>query len=638
MITCKQSPISNKLNQIHSYNIIPYQQIFIAKNKYVGLIAVMLGSLLYNILFFNNYYPITEGWFSVYSHLIRQGLVPYRDFYLYLTPLYPLLIAGFQSIFGESILALRILGIIIIQFFSIFLFLILSRNFTPLVATISTLTAIIYYQSGVAHITYDFIQLFTLFVLSATYFIIRYSDIQAKDALKKANPSFLFVSGILISSAFLIKHSNGTLVVIFSMIAVTLATAGQEHYYRIRSIFIYMLGMILPVTAIGIWLYFVNAFIPFMNQSIFGAIDAKGSLPVILFSWMSLFNLSYFIQLTKLILLASPLFAISLIGFFLSKNQLTKKRQCDDNQHIISIIIYLFIYGIILYISYFHYLAFDISLTNNFRVLANNLIIVASTALMATFLFLYIAPPFINFRISDRGLALCAIMTFGLIFGNGTSAGISEVSVFISFAFVLSLLMSLQNSFGISKFTVSFASLCFIFLLSNCKFRQPYAWWNITVPDLQESTTHSVLPLLKGFWLPPDSTKVLEDVTKLIQINTSPNENIFTFPNIPVFYILSNRWPNSKVVVSWFDFLPDIPARAEAVRVLANPPKIIVNLKLPEETWTAHERLFRKGKPLGQRDILDAITELTEHRKLYHLELSKVISPGCKLEVWNYVR
>jgi len=33
--------------------------------------------------------PITEGWFSAYAHLIINGKMPYRDFYLYLTPFYP---------------------------------------------------------------------------------------------------------------------------------------------------------------------------------------------------------------------------------------------------------------------------------------------------------------------------------------------------------------------------------------------------------------------------------------------------------------------------------------------------------------------------------------------------------------------
>ena len=88
-------------------------------------------------------------------------------------------------------------------------------------------------------------------------------------------------------------------------------------------------------------------------------------------------------------------------------------------------------------------------------------------------------------------------------------------------------------------------------------------------------------------------------------------------------------------MVPWFDFLPDAPARAEAARILAAPPATIVNLKLPSVAWEAHERLFRNGKPLGQRDIQRAIDELTTKRKLYRLDFLREVSPGCVLEVWH---
>ena len=51
--------------------------------------ACLVPLAIYQILYVNAFYPITEGWFSEYAHLIRTGAVPYRDFSLLLTPLYP---------------------------------------------------------------------------------------------------------------------------------------------------------------------------------------------------------------------------------------------------------------------------------------------------------------------------------------------------------------------------------------------------------------------------------------------------------------------------------------------------------------------------------------------------------------------
>jgi hypothetical protein len=193
---------------------------FVVTDFYVGLGSVLFAVTLYNSFYFNSYFPITEGWFSAYAHLIRQGFVPYRDFYLFITPLYPMLLAAFQAIFGESFITLRILGIVVVLLLSLFLYLILVRRFSPLVSVIATVTAIFYYQSGVAHIAYDFIQFFNVFVLAATYLIIRYSDKESvgNPGTNQSAVTLLFLAGIMVSLAFLTKQSNGALIVVFSMI------------------------------------------------------------------------------------------------------------------------------------------------------------------------------------------------------------------------------------------------------------------------------------------------------------------------------------------------------------------------------------------------------------------------------------
>jgi hypothetical protein len=143
------------------------------------------------------------------------------------------------------------------------------------------------------------------------------------------------------------------------------------------------------------------------------------------------------------------------------------------------------------------------------------------------------------------------------------------------------------------------------------------------------------LSLLSGFRLSASSTRLLEETTDIIQTFAEPEDDVFTFPHIPGFYVLANRWPHSKVVVSWFDFLPDKYAAEEAIRILASPPAVIVNLRLPDEVFIAHENLFRAGKRLGQRDIQAAISELTGELNLYQLDLRREVSPGCILEVWH---
>jgi hypothetical protein len=258
-----------------------------------------------------------------------------------------------------------------------------------------------------------------------------------------------------------------------------------------------------------------------------------------------------------------------------------------------------------------------------------------STALVLALAISPIVQSFTGFRFQGQYLSIIAIMTLGLVFGNGTSAGIGEVSIFLGFALALGLLISLPNTDGVIKVVAGLVCLSFILFLANSKFRQPYAWWYVSVPDIRESTTRPASPLLSGFRLSSDTTKTLEETTRIIQRHSLSRDDVYVFPHISGLYVLADRWPHSKVIVSWFDFLPDKFAKAEATRLRTSPPQIIVNLKLPEAAWTGHERLFREGQPLGQRDIQATIMELTEDRKLYQLDFSHEISPGSVLEVWH---
>ena len=102
-----------------------------------------------------------------------------------------------------------------------------------------------------------------------------------------------------------------------------------------------------------------------------------------------------------------------------------------------------------------------------------------------------------------------------------------------------------------------------------------------------------------------------------------------------MMYMLANNLPKSKVVVPWFDFLPDKPAKEEALRIKRSQPDVIINLLLPENAWSAHERLFRNNNRLGQRDIYDAINYLTLNKSIYRLSMNEELSNNLFLQIWT---
>lgn len=74
-------------------------------------------------------------------------------------------------------------------------------------------------------------------------------------------------------------------------------------------------------------------------------------------------------------------------------------------------------------------------------------------------------------------------------------------------------------------------------------------------------------------------------------------------------------------------------------RSISNPisdrisPAVIVNLKLPPLVWSEHERLFCDQKPIGQRDIPGAISELAKNQMTYRPKMLNEILPNCWLEL-----
>ena len=138
----------------------------------------------------------------------------------------------------------------------------------------------------------------------------------------------------------------------------------------------------------------------------------------------------------------------------------------------------------------------------------------------------------------------------------------------------------------------------------------------------------------RSFKLPDDEIKVLKEVKSLIEEHSSPGEPIFTFPHIPVFYMLTDRWPDTFGLLHWFDVTPDWVVAEDMKRLEAMPPKVIVVLESPESAWRSHEVLFRHGKPMLLREMDLLLKRMTYEPGAYTLEASYDIPNDHTLKVW----
>ena len=229
---------------------------------------------------------------------------------------------------------------------------------------------------------------------------------------------------------------------------------------------------------------------------------------------------------------------------------------------------------------------------------------------------------------------LISMTSIGLMLGTATSGGIAEAGSFLGFSLILGYLLYSPSYFNIGRYLFLVCSFLLIIFCASRKYTSPYNWWWITEPDIRSANVTPTLPLLRGFILSSNTVAVMQDITKFIEKYTVTGDEIFSFPNAPLFYILANRIPEQFIFIHWYDVLPDDLAIAEANRIATAPPKIIIYLRLKEEVAKGHEMLFRKNKISGQRAIAQTIDSLT-HSGAYLLEKSYLIPQENVLEVWR---
>jgi len=601
-----------------------------------GMVGVITVVGLYNVLFAFSFLPITEGWFSAYAHLILDGKVPYRDFYLYLTPFYPMALAAVIGLLGDSFFVLRIVGVLVIISIAVLLYLILAKRFSSASSMVASIVACIYYQSGVAHIPYDFTQVLTLFTLAATWMLVQAaSEARSIEKLSWEMPIFrrMFLAGLFASLAFLTKQSNGAFVVVAVWLGCFyLAIPWGRSGWRL--IIAFGVGCLIPVMIMLVWLFQVDALSAFWEQIFGGALAAKGSLSHVLFSWLN--GLLTPVYVTQMATVGKWAALVITVSFILTKALAFIDKPLSGNFGEFILLGCLTLLCVMVLANAFMGSWVFAGRAGGLGLQVNNYIIPIATSLSGVLLILGVVSCFVPAvrRFLSPPVAVLGIVSAGMIWGNGTSAGLSEVGVFAMFALSMAGIMD-TRPFRYAGFAIGLVlTISLVFTFATKKFDAPYAWWGVAEPSVREATHLSKTPIARGLRISQSTAENIDALANSLAKGPRGGD-VFAFPNIPLVYLIADRWPNSKVVVPWFDFLPDTPARAEAARLLGTPPATIVNLKLPLVAWEAHERLFRDGKPLGQRTIQSAIDELTEKRKSYWLDFRREVSPGCVLEVWH---
>lgn len=594
----------------------------IKQDFYKGLFFSVFFIAVFNWMWLDNYFPVTEGWFSAYAHRWIEGYLPYRDTRLFLPPLYTWQISLWERLFGPSLWGLRFLGLLSVTGLSAAVYSLLRRLTSSFGAAIAAVISVLCFESFNVFIPYDYHTFDTLYAVVSVLFIVKSFESRLPEKVARLEQTFLFLSGFFVACCLLVKHSMGALLLL-TVFLIYLAGCWQEKIWpSLHRLSLLALGFALPVAIFIFWLFAYSSPGGFYKDVVLGA-GAKGSLVSILFGFLSLqFTPRFTFQL---IIAAAMLLSLHKLPEFASPRKMAKVGwlvlACTS----------FFVIGHH-FIPYLHLPKWFSSLYLHASAFGVPL------AVVTTFFAVIKGIPRGGRAITKPSFDLFAVAALSccLMYSTALSTLISAPGAFLGVGLAVSLAWNKLS--GFTRLSVFFLAVTFLYADATvaAKYSRPYYWWNISAPDVRSGLAEFTPSILKGISTAPENKAAIEGTTRIILENTQPGDFVFAYPSIPVFYLLSDRWPPTNSLQHWYDTVNDAGVMEDLDKLKSNLPKVIVILDLPADAALVHEKLFRGGKFSAQREMAGWINTQIE-AKLYKAEADFNLGTETRLKVFKRI-
>ena len=219
------------------------KRIFIKTKPFIKYLLIFFLFLIWNLIV----QPVNldEIWNYGFSYNIYNGLIPYKDFNMVITPLYPMIMAFAFFVLGSNMLSFHIINSLILTIGSFFLFKLFDNKAWLLIL-------LFFIPLSVAYPSYNVFLLFLFIIL-----------------LYLENNNFNdYVIGFFLALLILTKQSVGVCLVLVSLFYI------NEKKKIIKR----LIGIIFPIICFLVYLLVTNSFYNFLDLCFFGLFDfAKGN-------------------------------------------------------------------------------------------------------------------------------------------------------------------------------------------------------------------------------------------------------------------------------------------------------------------------------------------------------------------------
>jgi len=644
----------------------------IRRDKRTGLILSSLLSLIvvgYSLLYFNNTYPISEGWGINYAELMFQGKMPYRDFYYYLPPLNLFIDAifwklsfGYLLIFRAWYLAQRVLIYVLV-------FRLLRKYYNQYYAFLACVLTVFIATGDVYDLIGDYNQTMGLLTVLLTYCAVNFVSFESL----RRKLLYMGTAGILLSFLMLNKQTIFLACGIVFFLVLTILCILRRDKNCWRYYLAVAVGFIIPTFILVAYLWFNNALIPFFEQ-VFLNVDGKGSLTTIIIN--SIASRTWQPALLCIILLVYALVAFEnndslplsaaialVIGivlhtysscmFFETQNlgriiassrsaivavfgcsviyitglvamrRVDQKRSLDpNNKPIIVTISALLCLGLMCSVCLYsepvsNEIYLNSGIFNLIQSVAASLLMLGGLGLLPVLIVKTITASNPNNQTRYEALLYIACGGFSLFYAALMGCGDSLPSSYafrIIMPFVICLLLNVRMKHASISVIFKSCLIAVCILLSvSCvsqKISCSYSWWGSYMAPRSEKTYTVDIPAMAGIRVSADQKELYETVTHAIEEYSDEDDVVWGYPHIKLFNILTNRYNmDTFIPVLFYDVAADVYVEQEAELLSKNPPEVVVWEDIPY-CIEVHEDVFRNGEPLKQRLIISLFETL----------------------------
>lgn len=588
----------------------------------LGAVMVIILLSYFLSIWWNRYLSPACGGELTGVFLYNHGMLPFRDYFASAPPGMMLLSVVIAKLFGNKLIAFWIFGAIFRILGAVVAFLWLCRIVHPVWSSFAVISTFLFASIDVADTPYFYNHIATNFAFLSAFAL---SEV-FKGSSKK---TFIcgIIGGFLLACSLLVKQTTG-IIASGSLIAITSLVIIKNQNWRKLSLTLASLctGATIPVLSLLFWLHEKGILLIFLDQVFGRGPSSKGG---------AITSLLRPITITYSTILKFPaLNAISLtiVGwlFYAWIKQTDKSSKFYWWLGVFAIPIAMLIGRN----DYF----FKVDLRLVFLIFAYLSMVGCLSICIWVVINLFLRYRKNSEHFND--LILIATAGFACAYALSISWPAFEVMIFPGATLIVALALNwVSSSPRCSTLFRSSLLIILLFLISAATARKcniPWSWGEWTEPPLKTSTIESNLPELKGFKLSPLTANFLDEVTETIRTHSKPDERIFVYPNMTIFYGLAHRFPATFALMHWVDVCPDYVADIDAKNLLLSPPAVLVVHPIVPEEFKYLEWAFRNDQPSSVRKVQAAFESL--YPKYQLIRTFRLPDYPTPIQIWTLIR